>query len=154
MDVTEDELLALLNSAPVVDGEIVETLDDPRLIAVRNDLHAVIRGEAEAGILARHLRGVHQRPVFTASGLEWEVHAPDGAERPAGIVLEWARVTRELPGRLRPCANPDCTKFLIDHSKPNTARWCSMSGCGNRMKARRYYARHANHHPANGSRIA
>jgi predicted RNA-binding Zn ribbon-like protein len=31
--------------------------------------------------------------------------------------------------------------FLIDRSKPNTARWCSMAICGNRMKARRYYQR-------------
>ncbi|MFJ9079539.1 CGNR zinc finger domain-containing protein [Streptomyces sp. NPDC102278] len=26
--------------------------------------------------------------------------------------------------------------FLIDHSRPGTARWCSMAVCGNRMKAR------------------
>jgi predicted RNA-binding Zn ribbon-like protein len=31
--------------------------------------------------------------------------------------------------------------FLIDHSKPNKARWCSMAVCGNRMKARRHYER-------------
>ncbi|MGO4300955.1 CGNR zinc finger domain-containing protein [Leifsonia sp. RAF41] len=42
---------------------------------------------------------------------------------------------------LGPCANPDCSKFLIDHSRPNSARWCSMAECGNRMKARRHYAR-------------
>ncbi|NNC12575.1 CGNR zinc finger domain-containing protein [Planctomonas sp. JC2975] len=141
MSVTEDRLLAVLNSAPVVAGAIVETLDDPKLVAVRDELHSVIRGEAEAGILARHLEGVHQTPVFTPEGLGWEVRAPAAAKEAAEIVLEWARVTRELPGRLRPCANPDCNKFLIDHSKPNTARWCSMSDCGNRMKARRHYAR-------------
>ncbi|WP_232240778.1 CGNR zinc finger domain-containing protein [Kutzneria sp. 744] len=27
------------------------------------------------------------------------------------------------------------------HSKPNSARWCSMAVCGNRMKARRHYQR-------------
>lgn len=148
---TEDELLAVLNSAPVVAGEIVETLEDPKLRAVRDDLHAVIRGEAEAGILARHLKGVRQRPVFTPDGLEWEVHAPAGVGEPAEIVLEWARVTRDLPGRLRPCANPECTKFLIDHSKPNTARWCSMADCGNRMKARRHYARRTTTSVTNGA---
>ncbi|WP_412973700.1 CGNR zinc finger domain-containing protein [Mycolicibacterium setense] len=31
--------------------------------------------------------------------------------------------------------------FLIDRSKRNTARWCSMATCGNRMKARRHHQR-------------
>jgi predicted RNA-binding Zn ribbon-like protein len=37
--------------------------------------------------------------------------------------------------------HPECALFLIDPSKPNTARWCSMVVCGNRMKARRHYER-------------
>ncbi|MEC3993203.1 CGNR zinc finger domain-containing protein [Actinacidiphila sp. DG2A-62] len=46
------------------------------------------------------------------------------------------------PGRLRPCQNAEeCTLFLIDRSKSNSARWCSMAQCGNRMKARRHYER-------------
>ncbi|MGN0119211.1 MAG: CGNR zinc finger domain-containing protein, partial [Streptomyces albidoflavus] len=52
-----------------------------------------------------------------------------------------SRVTTELPGRLRPCANPRCNLFLIDHSRPGTARWCSMATCGNRMKARSHARR-------------
>ncbi|MEU1163642.1 CGNR zinc finger domain-containing protein [Streptomyces sp. NPDC005921] len=46
-----------------------------------------------------------------------------------------------MPGRLRPCANPECRLFLLDRSKGNSARWCSMAVCGNRMKARRHYRR-------------
>ena len=49
-----------------------------------------------------------------------------------------------LPGRLRPCANDECRLFLIDRSKANAARWCSMAVCGNRMKARRHYQRSRN----------
>jgi predicted RNA-binding Zn ribbon-like protein len=56
-------------------------------------------------------------------------------------VLTWDALRVSVPGRLRPCANPECRQFLIDHSKPNTARWCSMAVCGNRMKARRHYRR-------------
>jgi predicted RNA-binding Zn ribbon-like protein len=56
-------------------------------------------------------------------------------------VLAWGEVERDLPGRLRPCANDECRLFLIDRSRAGTARWCSMSGCGNRMKARRHYSR-------------
>ncbi|MFP3465366.1 CGNR zinc finger domain-containing protein [Leifsonia sp. SIMBA_070] len=141
IDEREQDLLELLNSAPVVDGRIVETLDDPETARLRDALHAVIRGEAEAGVLSPYLEGVRRRPVVTSSGIEWVLDAPEPARGRAELVLEWARVQEELPGRLRPCANPECNKFLIDHSKPNTARWCSMAGCGNRMKARRHYAR-------------
>jgi predicted RNA-binding Zn ribbon-like protein len=138
----EENLLAVLNSAPVIDGEIVETLANPELAAARDDLQAVIRGKVEPETLARHLKNVRQRPVLTEQGLEWILDAPQGVPEQARLVIEWAQIARELPGRLRPCANPDCNKFLIDHSKPNTAKWCSMSECGNRMKARRHYARH------------
>jgi len=137
----ETELLALLNSAPVHHGQVVETLDDPRLIQLRGDLHAVIRDHEPVSRLARYLEGVSQQPQLSDDGLNWQLVGPPSSLPCAELVLEWARVERELPGRLRACANEECTKFLIDHSKPNTARWCSMAGCGNRMKARRHHAR-------------
>lgn len=56
-------------------------------------------------------------------------------------VLAWSELQETAPGRLRPCANPECQLFLIDRSKTNKARWCSMAVCGNRMKARRHYQR-------------
>ncbi|GGJ34413.1 hypothetical protein GCM10010121_052110 [Streptomyces brasiliensis] len=46
-----------------------------------------------------------------------------------------------VPGRLRACANPECRRFLLDRSRTNKGRWCSMAVCGNRMKARRHYER-------------
>jgi predicted RNA-binding Zn ribbon-like protein len=137
----EEGLLGVLNSAPVVDGRVVETLGDPQMIRVRDRLQAVIRGDAEASTLAPYLKGVKRRPTLTATGLEWTLETPADRAEYAAVVLEWARLQKELPGRLRPCANPECTKFLVDHSKPNTARWCSMATCGNRMKSRRHYAR-------------
>jgi predicted RNA-binding Zn ribbon-like protein len=45
-------------------------------------------------------------------------------------------------GRLRECAAPDCTWLFVDHSRGKRRRWCDMSTCGNRAKARRYYERH------------
>jgi predicted RNA-binding Zn ribbon-like protein len=56
-------------------------------------------------------------------------------------ILTWDALARQSPGRLRPCANGECRLFLIDRSKANAARWCSMAVCGNRMKARRHYQR-------------
>ena len=139
----EDELLELLNSAPVVDGVITETLEDEGMRTLRDDLHRVIRGASAPTVLAPYLRDVQRTPAMGAGGVEWTLAGPTAVLPLAEFVLECDRVERELPGRLRACGNPECNKFLIDHSKPNTARWCSMASCGNRMKARRHQARQA-----------
>ena len=43
--------------------------------------------------------------------------------------------------RVRRCANDECLWLFIDHSKGGTRRWCDMTSCGNRAKARRHYLR-------------
>jgi predicted RNA-binding Zn ribbon-like protein len=152
----ETFLLDLLNSTPVVDGTPRDVLDADWLRAhdgtgsaaewqaareARDALQALARGETGPEALAPLLDGVVSRATVTADGVEWTVEAAD-ARRPAvRAVLAWDAVHRTSPGRLRPCANDECALFLIDHSKPNKARWCSMAVCGNRMKARRHYER-------------
>jgi predicted RNA-binding Zn ribbon-like protein len=44
--------------------------------------------------------------------------------------------------RLRCCSNEQCRWVFVDDSRGGTRRWCSMSACGNRAKARRHYRRH------------
>ncbi len=39
------------------------------------------------------------------------------------------------------CNNHECIRIFLDTSKNHSRRWCSMEGCGNRMKARAHYAR-------------
>jgi predicted RNA-binding Zn ribbon-like protein len=41
--------------------------------------------------------------------------------------------------RVRRCANPECGWLFLDDSRAGKRRWCSMSSCGNRAKARRHY---------------
>jgi hypothetical protein len=141
MSIGEKDLIALLNSAPVIDGTITETLSDPRMSELRDSMQAVIRGQAEPDVLAPYLAGISRRPEIGRHGVAWSLHGPAADLPYAEYVLEWADVELTLSGRLRACANDECNKFLIDHSKPNTARWCSMATCGNRMKARRHNAR-------------
>lgn len=43
--------------------------------------------------------------------------------------------------RIRACAAEDCGWLFIDTSRAGRRRWCSMQSCGNRAKARRFYAR-------------
>jgi predicted RNA-binding Zn ribbon-like protein len=50
-------------------------------------------------------------------------------------------VLDEHPTRVRNCANPDCPFWFLDTTRSGTRRWCSMTVCGNRLKARRHYRR-------------
>ena len=84
------------------------------------------------------LSGVELRPTADDSGVTWQV---SGADTAARVALAWDGLRISHPGRLRPCANTACHLFLLDRSRPNNARWCSMAVCGNRMKARRHYQR-------------
>ncbi|MEW5957589.1 MAG: CGNR zinc finger domain-containing protein [Chloroflexota bacterium] len=43
---------------------------------------------------------------------------------------------------IKKCENPECILYFYDTSKNHVRRWCSMSLCGNRMKAAAYYHRH------------
>ena len=42
---------------------------------------------------------------------------------------------------LRICAADDCGLRFVDRSPSGNRQWCSMRRCGNRVKARRHYAR-------------
>jgi predicted RNA-binding Zn ribbon-like protein len=158
----DDEfLLKILNSTPVVDGNVHDELADPVqarawltgvggrgtdeelhfLRAARRALQAVVRGDEPATSLAPVLEGVTRVPAVTADGVHWTVSASPERELAVRAVLAWAAISERSPGRLRACANDECRLFLIDRSKANTARWCSMAGCGNRMKARRHQQR-------------
>jgi predicted RNA-binding Zn ribbon-like protein len=147
----EAALLALLNSAPIVDGAQTDELrgagatdwlrahDIPGTPAaardVRDAIAGVVRGQQPAAGLQRFVAEVRRVPVVGESGVEWKL---EGARFAARVVLAWAQVE----GRLRPCENvAECTLFLIDRSKANARRWCSMSTCGNRLKARRHQDR-------------
>src|ERR1700684_4599986 len=157
----EDFLLALLNTTPVVDGSPTDELADPaqarswlaaqggagtdaelrRPRAVRAALQAVVRGQQAPGALAPFLDGVSWVPALADGRVGWTLDVAPDRQLAVRAVLAWDDLTQHRPGRLRPCANGACDLFLIDRTKSNTARWCSMATCGNRMKAPRHYQR-------------
>ena len=162
-DTVRDEgfLLAVLNSTPVVDGVPADTFADAararswlasvgglgtetelqEVAGVRRALQSVVRGEQPPEVLAPALQGAARIPAMADGEIVWNLSVPPDRELAVRAVLTWAALSKRSPGRLRPCANAECHLFLIDHSKANTARWCSMAVCGNRMKARRHYQR-------------
>ncbi len=148
----DDELLLdLLNSSPIVDGVPTDQLQGPDAESwlrahdipgtpksardLRDSIARVVRGEAAATTLQRYLDAVRQVPIVDADGVHWRTTGGGVAAR---AVLAWAN----LGDRLRPCENDqECRLFLIDRSKANARRWCSMATCGNRLKARRHHER-------------
>jgi predicted RNA-binding Zn ribbon-like protein len=44
-------------------------------------------------------------------------------------------------GRIKLCRADDCGWLFVDSSRNRSRRWCDMSDCGNRAKARRFRAR-------------
>ncbi|MDE2573219.1 MAG: CGNR zinc finger domain-containing protein [bacterium] len=44
-------------------------------------------------------------------------------------------------GRFKACRRDDCRWAFFDWTKNHSGLWCSMAGCGNLMKARRYQER-------------
>ena len=154
-------LLDLLNTTPVVDGvqrdELGEgstartwlrahggsgtTKELARVRAVRAVLQGVVRGEEAPTALAPFLGSVSYRASVSDAGLTWALEAAAEDRLAARALLAWDRLRATAPGRLRPCANDECELYLIDRSKANMARWCSMAVCGNRAKARAYRGR-------------
>ena len=158
---SEQLLMEVLNSAPVTDSTVADELADEAggrawlrahglqdsveewrsMLKSRELLWAVVRGEETAEVFAGVIEGSRFVPTAQKTGLAWQLETPDGRDAATRLVMAWDELGAELPGRLRPCANPECRLFLLDHSKNNTGRWCSMAVCGNRMKARRHHAR-------------
>lgn len=157
----EQVLLELLNSTPVTEsgqldllgsddetsawaherGGVGSSTEAAHLRRVRDRLQAVVRAEAPAASLTLLLKGVRLRPELRDNGFGWRLDVEEDRRLPAQVLLSWGRLRAEMPGRLRACGNDECRLFLLDHSRANTARWCSMKVCGNRMKARRHYQR-------------
>ncbi|MGY1501071.1 CGNR zinc finger domain-containing protein [Streptomyces sp. QTS52] len=157
----DQALMQALNSTPVVDGRRQDLWRDDDeadrwarehgglggdqergwLRTARDALQAVAADTSAEPHLSRVLAGVRKVPQPSVSGIEWHLEVPPERRLAVELVLAWADVKERMPGRLRPCENPDCRLFLLDRSRANTARWCSMKTCGNRLKARRHQAR-------------
>lgn len=87
--------------------------------------------------LHRHLIADRLRPVWSWRGIDSQVAAP------VWLLAQAAEdsLLSEASLRLRCCASETCRWLFLDTSKNRTRRWCDMKVCGNRMKARRFYAR-------------
>jgi predicted RNA-binding Zn ribbon-like protein len=88
-------------------------------------------------------RGALVELRFTATGPRFVVPEAAGVNGALGVVLA-ITARAMLDGswsRLKVCPGKDCGWAFYDHSRNQTGRWCSMSVCGGRAKARAHYRR-------------
>jgi predicted RNA-binding Zn ribbon-like protein len=119
-------------------------------IALRETIHRCFAATASGGAhpaaeLAALNAALEQAPArrrVQAGG--WDVGMPGPSAAALLAPALWSAadllVGAQL-GRVRQCANPQCGWLFLDNSKSANRRWCSMSACGNRAKAHRYYLR-------------
>ena len=95
-------------------------------------------GDAAAAGRAR------ERLVYDRNGVGWSLPADgDALERPLWEVACSAAdlLTSPALDRVKECASTTCEWVFLDRSKNRSRRWCDMSDCGNRAKARRFHAK-------------
>jgi predicted RNA-binding Zn ribbon-like protein len=93
----------------------------------------------------RHRQLRWQRGAARGGALSWDWGRFAGrAELPVWLLAQSAAalMMSETMERVRACGADTCRWLFLDTSRNHTRRWCDMKVCGNRMKARRFQARH------------
>lgn len=123
-----------------------------RALELRETIHrlfdAVALGKAPAirdfQELNTALAAAPARTVLTRGkeGFDWELDMRPATALALLAPVLWSTADLLAGDRLakvRRCANPQCLYLFLDESRAGKRRWCTMSSCGNRAKARRHY---------------
>jgi predicted RNA-binding Zn ribbon-like protein len=77
-------------------------------------------------------------------GLTWRIRSKTyGLDAPLWPVIHSAiqLLTGPNASRIRKCHGQNCNWIFLDTSRRGNRRWCDMTVCGNRAKARSFYER-------------
>ncbi|MCI0432139.1 MAG: CGNR zinc finger domain-containing protein [Gemmatimonadetes bacterium] len=141
-------LRAVASSRP---AEAARVLEDAR--ALRETLYRVFSAETagtppaadDVAALSRAAADAASHREVRASADGYRYVWPD-SDRLDQVLWAPALAASDLlvsedRARVKECATDDCTWLFMDMSRNRSRRWCDMSDCGNRAKARRHYAR-------------
>lgn len=83
------------------------------------------------------------KAVGSGMGWDWPESVPHRLDRVLWPAVASAAelLTSDDLSRVRECEEERCAWLFLDRSKNRSRRWCDMTVCGNRAKARRHYAR-------------
>lgn len=79
-----------------------------------------------------------------SEAFDWELDMRTGTALALLAPILWSAgdlLVSEKLRKVRRCANPECLYLFLDESRAGKRRWCTMSACGNRAKAKRHYHR-------------
>jgi len=97
---------------------------------------ATIEQAATEALSHRHLAHINN-----SYGWEWDTGPMlDRLLWPIATSAAELLVSEDV-GKIRECEAGDCYWLFLDNSRNRSRRWCSMTSCGNREKARRHYRR-------------
>jgi predicted RNA-binding Zn ribbon-like protein len=133
-------------------GKTPTTKEFEAALGLRETIYRLFNAQADGKLAApRDLEMLNQAlaraPTRTTlrrgrDGYDWEVEAKSGTALALLAPVLWSAgdlLTGPRLDRVRRCANPECGWLFLDDSRAGKRRWCSMSACGNRAKARRHY---------------
>jgi predicted RNA-binding Zn ribbon-like protein len=138
----------LADGAPVTPGDV------RRVFQLREALRSLLRANTETAMRASAIdvfnRLASDAPLTVRlhpdgfPTLEPEIAGVDGAlARLVGRVF--TAMTDGTWARLKVCRHERCQKAFYDTSKNRSGAWCSMAGCGSRLKASAYRHRRTAH---------
>lgn len=148
--VTPAEGRALAGAARRDSGEAARVF--ARAIRLREAIFRIFHGwscgagpaAADVALLERTVRAAHRYRRIVRSGdrVRWTW----GPLTPAAILWRVADaaaslLTSDRLADVRTCDGSDCLWLFVDSSRHRNRRWCDMTVCGNRAKARRHYAK-------------
>lgn len=105
-----------------------------------------LQGYIQAAGRHRELVWGSSATVESGAGAHWQWgRFAEDCELPVWILAQAAAelVLSSSLQRVRACDADTCRWLFLDTSKNGSRRWCNMRVCGNRMKARRFQARHS-----------
>ena len=149
---SEAEADRLRTAAALRPAEAARAVDEAR--ALRESIYRALASraagrapappdlEALNRALERALARLRVCPDETCCGWSWSF-SPDDFDRPLWPAVRSAAelLTEGETVRVHECEAQDCTWLFLDRSRGGRRRWCDMSSCGNREKARRHYRR-------------
>ena len=128
----------LAGSSPRASEEDVELARE-----LREAIYALVSGQPSSAARTTLNAAAAMRPArpkLSASGeLVMEGSAREYLATIAGLAIELLGGPERT--RIRQCEGDGCALLFLDLSRSGARRWCSMSGCGNRAKAREFRKR-------------
>ncbi len=111
-----------------------------RLRLLRDAVRSLVRGDLRSYVRRRDalLRGARYR--LAPDGTLASEH--EGWTEFCDLLVPPLVALGSEKRRLRACGNRRCGWLFVDRSANGRRRWCDAKACGNRMKVRRYRARH------------